>query len=178
MSEESAAPDPTVDPDLAPPEPRRVVGEPVAVEPEQPEEAPEEKITTLTDAERHDLQMLMTCGRRFKTITVLGHRVKVQTLRSGDEMRIGLYTKPHLGSQGFVRAYQVGVCAAGIVEINGTPLYSPLREADNDPDTAFQKAVEQLENFYAASLSPIYDAIMGMDVEFAELADKLGKLSG
>ncbi|QDF18835.1 tail assembly chaperone [Gordonia phage SCentae] len=172
-------PDPTVDPDLAPPQPqtRRVVGEPVQAEADQP--PVEEKITTLTEEERRDLQSLMTCGRRLKTIEVLGHKVKVQTLKSGDEMRIGLYTKPHLGSQGFSRAYQVGVCAAGIVEVDGAPLYVSLSQAkDEDEEHVFTKKVELLEDYYAVALSKIYDEIMALEVEFAKLADKLGKLSG
>ncbi|QDF18603.1 tail assembly chaperone [Gordonia phage Pupper] len=175
-------PDPTVDPDLAPPQPqqtRRVVGEPVATESEAEAAPEEEKVTTLTEEERRDLQMLMTCGRRLKTIDVLGHKVKIQTLKSGDEMRIGLYTKPHLGSQGFSRAYQVGVCAAGIIDVDGTPLYSALSQSeDEDAEHVFAKRVELLEDYYAVALSKIYDEIMTLEVEFAKLADKLGKLSG
>lgn len=169
-SSSEAPVDPAFDPDLVPPEIRRLV--------EEPEEAPDEdkvpEVTTLTDEERRDLTTLMTVGRRVKTLTVMNHRIKVQTLKSADEMRIGLYTKPYLGSQGFARAYQVAVCAAGIMEVDGSPLYSSLRQ-EKDPDALFAKCIEQVEQFYPMVVSQIYDEISGLEKEFAELAEKLGK---
>ncbi len=85
--------DPTVDPDLAPPEPsenRRGVGE--LSDSEEPQ-AHEPEVTELSTQERNDFASLLTCGRRFKTISVMGHSVKIQTLKTGDAMRIGLFTK-------------------------------------------------------------------------------------
>lgn len=180
----SAAPevtpdDPTVDPDLAPPTPpteqRRVVGE--LIEEEQAPPTPP-KETVLTDAERRDFAALMTCGRRSKTITVMGHPVVIQTLTTGDEMRIGLFTKRYLDSQlGFQRAYQVAVCAAGVREVQGKPLFQELKTTTSE-DEIFDKSVEAVQEFYPIVVTQIYQAIMDLEREFAELAIKLGKLPG
>jgi hypothetical protein len=169
--------DPAVEPDLAPPTRRRVddLIEQDAELPE-PEEAPE--VTTLTEQERRDFTSLLTCGRRSKTITVMGHPVVIQTLNTADEMRIGLYTKPYLETQlGFQRAYQVAVCAAGVREVQGKPLFTSLREITSE-DEAFDKSVEEIKKFYPIVVTQIYQAIMDLEREFADLAIKLGKLKG
>ena len=171
--------DPTVDPDIVPPAApsaeRRLVGEPIEAEPEPQEPTP---VTELTDQERRDFASLITCGRRSKTITVMGHPVVIQTLNTADEMRIGLFTKPYLDSQlGFQRAYQVAVCAAGIREVQGKPLTSSLREITSE-DEIFDRRVAAVQEFYPIVITQVYQAIMDLEREFAELAIKLGKLSG
>lgn len=171
--------DPAVDPDIMPPAApsanRRVVGDPIEADPE-PDETP--PTTELTDEERRDFASLITCGRRSKTITVMGHPLVIQTLNTADEMRIGLFTKPYLDSQlGFQRAYQVAVCAAGIREVQGKPLFSSLRETTSD-DEIFDRSVAAVQEFYPIVITQVYQAIMDLEREFAELAIKLGKLSG
>jgi hypothetical protein len=170
--------DPSVEPGLAPPEPvRRRVSEEPAPEPEDAAEG-DDGTTELTAQERADFASLMTCGRRSKTITVMGHPVVVQTLNTADEMRIGLFTKRYLDSQlGFQRAYQVAVCAAGIRELQGQPLFSSLREVTSE-DEVFDKSVEAVQKLYPIVVTQVYQAILDLEREFAELAVKLGKLSG
>jgi hypothetical protein len=170
--------DPTIEPGLAPPTPpsqdRRVVSE--LVEEQAPEEEAQE--TVLTDDERRDFAALLTCGRRSKTLTVMGHPVVIQTLTTGDEMRIGLYTKKYTDTPlGFQRSYQVAVCAAGIREVQGRPLFSSLREVTSE-DEIFDRSVEAVAEFYPIVVTQIYQGIMDLEREFAELAIKLGKLSG
>lgn len=177
--------DPTIDPDIVPPEPhqtppapepsdRRVVGPLVTEEVPEAVEAP----TELTNKERAEFASLLTCGRRSKKITIMGHPVVIQTLKTGDEMRIGLYTKKYLESQlGFQRAYQVAVCAAGIREAQGRPLFEELREV-TDEDEIFARGVEAVKQYYPIVVTQIYQGIMDLEREFAELAIKLGKLPG
>jgi hypothetical protein len=176
MSIESEAPprDPAIDPDLEPPRPqetRRVVGELI----DGPK--PGGDVTELTPEERADFTKLMTVGRRTKKVVVMDHPLTIQTLKTADEMRIGLYTKDYLETQGFSRAYQVGVCAAGIVEIDGGPVYVPLSEETSE-DVVFAKTVEILGKYYPIVISQIYDAIIALEREFADLVIKLGKIPG
>lgn len=172
--------DPTVDPDLVPPtmpsEDRRIVAsEETLDDAERPEPV---EVTELTAEERRDFSSLLTCGRRSKTITVMGHPVVIQTLTTADEMRIGLFTKSYIETQiGFQRAYQVGVCAAGIREVQGRPLFTSLREITSE-DEIFDKNAEEVQKFYPIVVAQIYQAIMDLEREFAELAIKLGKLTG
>jgi len=175
--------DPAVEPGLAPPaiapNRRRVDDEPVHdFEGEDEEEADdEEEVTELTAQERADFASLLTCGRRSKTITVMGHPVVIQTLTTADEMRIGLFTKKYLDSQlGFQRAYQVAVCAAGVREVQGQPLFQSLFEVTDDE--AFDKSVEAVKKLYPIVVTQVYQAILDLEREFAELAIKLGKLPG
>jgi hypothetical protein len=151
-------------------EDRTIVGELIEDEIEEPE-----KRLVLTLEERTDLAKLLTVGRRTKKITLAGHQVTIQTLKGDDEMRIGLFTKPYLDTQGFARAYHVGVCAASVVEIKGQPLWDSLMPIE-DPTERFNKNVEAIGQFYPIVISRLYDAVMDLEREFAQLALKLNLL--
>lgn len=159
---------------IVPPEreTRRIVGE--LIEEEIP--ADEQK-TQLTNDERRDFARLLTMGRRVKKVVIMDHPVTVQTLKTSDEMLIGLYTKPYLESQGFSRAYQVGMCAAGVIDIDGVSLYEPISEAE-DKSSIFNKRAEKIQEYYPIVVTQVYQAIVDLEREFADLAIKLGKLSG
>jgi hypothetical protein len=134
----------------------------------------QEEIVKLTDQERNDFKTLMTVGRRVKTISVMDHSVVVQTLTVSDECRIGLYTKKYVDTQFYGRAHQVAVCASGVRSVDTRPLYQSLGE--EDPDILFDEKVKVLEKYYPIVISQIYNAIISLETEFAELALKLGKL--
>lgn len=141
-------------------------------------DTPVEVVTELTDEERVWFSTLLTCGRRHKSITVMGdHQVAIQTLNSDDDLRIGLYTKEFKDSDAYPRAYQIAVCAAGIRTIDSRPLYQPITESE-DEGAVFMEKISRMSKFYPVVITEIYRAIMDLDTEFAELARKLGKLSG
>lgn len=167
--------DTSQDPDIIPPQPaedRRVVGDLIeATEHEEP------TVTELTPQERADFATLMTVGRRSKKLDIMGHNVVIQTLKGADELRIGLYTKQYLDTQGFGRAYQIAVVASAIREVNGAPLFRSLSEKTTE-DEIFDKSVEAVSEYYPVVITQIYQAVMDLEKEFADLAIKLGKLKG
>lgn len=183
-SDEDRPVDPTIDPDIIPPEPRtgkvkkedrRVVSALV----EEPEEDEPEEEVVLTPEERKNFERAITIGRRIETVTVADCKLTIQTLKGGDEMRIGLYTKPYLDTQGFARAFQIGTCAASILEIKGPygddqPLWESLTEV-KDPDVIFRKNCQALEEFRPIMLSKIYEAIRELERKDSQLGIKLGK---
>ena len=181
VSQEPQAPIPQEEPQIRRPEPfiplENEEREKVAT-PEQEIAAEGELLTELSDEERLWFETLLTVGRRSKTITVMGHPVVITTLTTADEMRIGLFTKPYLDTQlGFQRAYQVAVCAAGIRELQGRPLFTSLSQVTSE-DEVFDRNVEAVQKLYPIVVTQVYQAIIDLEREFAELAVKLGKLSG
>jgi hypothetical protein len=172
--------DPTVDPALAPPNDRHPVeppadGGPIKVPP--PASDGEEPVTELTDEERRWFSALLTVGRRSKTITVYGHPVVIQTLTTSDELRIGLYCRPYQETNAFARAYQVAVCASAVRSADGKPLFSSLSEVTSE-DEVFDAKVSAVEKWYPIVVSQVHRAVMELEQEFAELAEKLGKAGG
>jgi hypothetical protein len=161
---------------LAPPE---VFPTPVTEDRQRVEEVVSvDQVTELTEEERGWFSALLTCGRRHKIITVMGdHKVAIQTLNADDDLRIGLYTKAYKDSDSYSRAYQIAVCAAGIRTIDNRPLYQPITEGE-DEQAVFIEKVERMSKFYPVVITDIYRSIMELDGEFAELARKLGKLTG
>ena len=151
---------------------RRVVGEIITEEVEA-----EDPVVTLTDEERALFRSLMTVGKRTKTLSVLDHSVLIETLNIDDELRVGMACREYEGTKAFARAYQLAVCAASIKEVDGIPLYQALSE-DVDPSEVFDKKLEKLKKYYPVVLYKIYRGVLGLEQEFAELVDKLGKQQG
>ena len=160
------------DPDIAPPEEyeenRRLVEE-------EAKEVIED--VALSDEELALFRSLMTVGRRIKHIDVMGHTVVIESLRVSDDLRIGLYTKDFEQSRAGARSYQLAVCAAGIRTVDGVPLYQPIMETISD-DEIFDHKVQRLKDYYPIVINQIYNEIVNLDAEFADIAVKLGKLKG
>ncbi len=165
---------------VAPPEKetRRLVATPEEVEAQQKREeaAKAEELTVLDEEDLSTFRSLLTIGERIKTMDVMGHEVVFRTLNSEDEMRVGLYTKQYDGSRGLSRAYQVAVLACAIQTVDGIPVYSPLGE--ESADVVFDKKFKAIQKYYPITVSMIYDAVIAAEVEFVELAKKLGKIPG
>jgi hypothetical protein len=136
-----------------------------------------EAVTELSDAERALFSTLMACGKMSKTLDVMGHEIVVETLNTDDDLRVGLFAKPYLGSEAHERAWQVGTCAAGVRLIGGRPVYTPL-SAEEGAEVIFDAKVAKLLKYYPIVVTEMYRAILSLDIEFAELATKLGKLKG
>ena len=136
-----------------------------------------EDITELSDEDRHAFDSLLTCGKRTKTIEVMGHKVTIESLNVDDDLRIGLWTKDYRDSDAYARAIQVATCAAGVRAINNRPLYQSL-SSDESTNAIFQIKADKLSGYYPIVITEIYRAILDLDAEFADLAIKLGKLKG
>jgi hypothetical protein len=136
-----------------------------------------EEVTELTAEERASFASLMSCGKRSKTIDVLGHTVVIESLNNDDDIQIGMFTKEYKDSDAYARAVHVGTCAAGIRTVDGRPLYNTI-STDETSTSIFRAKVNQLLKYHPISVTEIYREILNLDAEFAELAIKLGKLKG
>lgn len=128
--------------------------------------------------EEHALfSSLLTCGRKINTVDIFNHIVVVHSLCGDDDLRIGLYVKEFQGSLGESRAYQIGVAAAGIETIDGTPLVTPLF-ANADESTLFDEKVKRVAKMYPVVINRIYRAVLDAEKDFVELTVRLGKSNG
>ena len=179
--------DETVDPDIEPPRSRQAEGVESSEVPEASErirvEDPEDEgdgdqkdsETTLSDEERESFRNLMTVGRRTKTVTVFDHKVVLASLNVGDEMMIGQATKDYVGSQTFPRVWQSATVAAAIRSVDGEAWGQSIY-ADAEPEVLFEEKWEKVRRFYPIIVQHLYNEVIQMESEFAELARKLGKL--
>jgi hypothetical protein len=182
-------PDPAFDPDIAPPdaphrhrkEDRMLVGSPeapiirtgAAGAPTQVVTDDEEEQVALTPQESLDLRHLAVIGRRIKEIVVYGHRVVISTLNADDDINVGMYTKPYLGSDAYGRSHQVATLAAAIQSFDGRPVYQDIQ--DQAPEFLHRKKAEIIRKWYPVVISEIYGEQVKLDGEYVELLDKLGK---
>lgn len=137
----------------------------------------EGETTELSDEERSQFQSLLTIGQNTKKIDVLGHPVIMKTMTVTDELMVGLESKKYKGSEAFARAYQSAVTAVSVVSLGGKPLYTPLSPEESESEI-FQKKLDKVHSLYPIVVSEIYRNYMEVEREFAQLAKKLGKLSG
>lgn len=135
------------------------------------------KTTTLSDDMRFEFTTLLQTGKGTKTIDVLGHEVVIENLNCDDDLRVGAFCKPYLGSDAYDRAWQLGTCAAGVRTIDGRAVYNSL-EANPSMDHVFAEKVSRLGKFMPVTITEIYRAIGSIDVRFVEVAIELGKLKG
>lgn len=183
LSESQPPRDEAVDELLAPPE--SGPDAPPAQEPDvtrvgtvETEDEPEGlEVTELNSAEREQFKSLLTVGRRIKKILVLDRPVVISSLMTDDIVRIGEKTKAHRDSQSFSQVYQAATVAAAIKSLEGKSWENTL-EADPDPDVLFDMKYERVLQLYPLVVQFIYNEVVQMDVEFSELATKLGKLKG
>lgn len=178
--------DETLDPDLEPPKPRREAAEGVESSPEPDRilvgEAPEDEVepdepehTDLTEEERESFGNLLTVGRRTKTVTVFDHKVVLVSLNVDDEIMIGQATRPYKDSLTHTRAWQSATVAAAIRSVDGEAWGQSLY-ADAEPEVLFESKWEKVRRMYPLVVQVLYKEVTDMEVEFAELAHKLGKL--
>lgn len=149
----------------------------VGESPEEEELDPKEKITALTEEEREQFRSLLTVGKRLKKIHVLERPVIISSLMADDVLRIGLHVQDYRDTQAFAQAYQAATVAASVKKLEGTSWEDTL-EMNPDPDVLFRKNWERTIELYPLVIQYIYNEVVTLDAEFAELAAKLGKLSG
>lgn len=136
------------------------------------------EVTELTPEERQQFDSLLTIGKRIKKVIVLDRPVVIASLMVDDIIRVGEKVKPYRDSEvAFPKAYQAAVCAASIKSVDGQSWENTF-EANPDPDVLFEQKWERVIRFYPLVVQNIYQEIITLDAEFAELAEKLGKLKG
>ena len=179
--------DETVDPDIEPPRQRSAPTEGVESSPEEEpdrirvdhdepdDEVEEDPYTTLTAEERESLRDLMTVGRRTKTVTLFDHKVVIASLNVDDEVMIGQATKEYVGSQTFSRVWQSATVAAAIRSVDGEAWGQSLY-ADAEPEVLFDQKWAKVRRMYPLIVQLLWKEVQDLEVEFAELARKLGKV--
>lgn len=145
--------------------------------PQEDLEKQDPDVEKLTPEEHALFASLLTCGRKTNTVDIFNHIVVVQSLCGDDDLRIGMYVKDYQGSLGESRAYQIGVAAAGIRTIDGTPLVTSLF-ADADEATLFDEKVKRVSKMYPVVINRIYRAVLDAEKDFVELTVRLGKSDG
>jgi hypothetical protein len=133
----------------------------------EPSEQAEEPLT-------RELTSLLTVGRLTKTLDIGGNEVVLRTLKSGEELEIGLLTKPYIGTNEQDRSYIIAVLAASIVTINGKPIVTAL--GPEDGSILSRKFSYLQKNYYWHVLREIYNGYLELMREqikaFEELMSK------
>jgi len=75
---------------------------------------------------------LMNVGRLTKQISLYGDDIRLRTLKSGEELEIGLLISKWTGTPEEGRAFAVATVSAAIESLNGRPLVQQLGPSKDD----------------------------------------------
>lgn len=161
------------------PEARRDAGDAGSAEAataaEAPEAAPEQQaLPEFPQEHRQALSGLLFLGRLEEEFSWLGHRFVVKTLTTGEHTRVGLLTKPYLGTRSEVRAHRAAIIAAGCVSVDGKPLTVPLGMGQ-DPLEQLRERMAITLDWYPPTVDHIHSRIMGLEVTCQTVVDAMGK---
>ena len=88
---------------------------------------------------------------------------------------IGQATKDHVGSQTFPRVWQSATVAAAIRSVDGEAWGQSIY-ADAEPESLFESKWAKVRKMYPLTVQILFKEVQDLEVEFAELARKLGKV--
>ncbi len=150
---------------------------PSADEPVEEPIRPLDPTPSLSQDEEAELLNLVELGRQTRTVDVLGHRVVLSSLTVDDELQVGQVVKPYIGTIAQARAHRTGLLAAAVREIDGVPLWSPLRVSDRQNDVA--KKFERLSEYHAAVIDTMYERYIEFEQEVGKVfTERLGESAG
>lgn len=116
---------------------------------------------------------LLHLGRLTAETDIRGHKVRLRTLKIGEELEIGILVKPYTGTPEEGRAYACAVVAASIDAIDGRPLVTVLGP---DADVIAKKFDVVRSKMYWPVINDIYEKYITLQQRQLEaLEDVQGK---
>ena len=99
---------------------------------EQPEvlEWKEEDVPAIEEPS-NDIVSLLNLGELRYEIEIRGHKIILRTLRMSEELEIGLFIKPYLGTLDEGRAIATATVAASIESYDGNPIITAIGPDEN-----------------------------------------------
>lgn len=151
----------------------------------QPDDMPEEEQplpdpknadpTELTEEERDQFRHLLTIGKRTKTVTIFDHTIVISSLMTDDDLILGEKVKQYRDNPNYSAIYRAATVAASIQSVDGERWGQSLF-ADADKSVVFEQKFTKVLSMHNLVTQYIYNEVVTLDVEFADLAAKLGKL--
>jgi len=115
-----------------------------------------------------DLTTLLELGKLEETVEIGNRKVRIRTLKIGQELEVGLLTKEYQGTSEQLRAEITAIVAAAVVSVDGEPLITSLGPTDDTLNSRFNYVNE---NFYWPVIRLIYQRYSDLQ-ERAEAALK------
>lgn len=153
-----------------------VPDEPVEAEPE--DDAEDRPLKEFPEEHREAFQGLIYLGRLEDTFDWAGHNFTVRTLTSLEHIISGMLIKPYLGTRVESRAWQASIVAAGIVQVDGEPLYAPLGAREEPSEVLRKKFQYVIENWHPTTVDALHRRIAALEIEAREVLAAMGKASG
>lgn len=130
----------------------------------------------LTPEEEDFFYTLSQIGKKEKTIQFWGHSAIITTLNNAEEIAIGFVLQPFKDLPTLNRAYKSCVVAASLKELDGEPVYHPLK-TNTEPADIIRAKFNIINEYTPIVVDKLYDEISILLDEVINLWSKLGKAS-
>lgn len=135
------------------------------------EDDTESSAFTFDDRWQNDFEGLLYIGHLEDTVEMMGHEFRIKTLTQREKLKISLLSKPYeQTTMGFLKAYRAACCAAGLLTVDGQPLFS----AQKNVDSLQQKFNYVTENWHEPVIDLLYAKIDQLEGKSLEVMRDLG----
>lgn len=142
--------------------------------PETPEDLPE-----FDPRYRDPFTGLVHIGALAREVDILGHRIKIRTLKSNELLAIGEITKPYLGTLSEAKAYTQAVVSMAVMLVDGREL-PPLPLGDGTQIVSWaQSRFDWVgDQWHDTVVGAIYEQYLVLAETVSQVIEAMGKASG
>lgn len=126
---------------------------------------------------RDDFEGLLYIGALTKTFTWLGHKFRIRTLDTDENLAVGLVTQPYDQTMGAALAMKTAFAAICVLSVDGQELPIPY-QADNDDAWAHQRFDYVKSKWYPFTIEAVYAEYLELESKVAAVVVAMGKARG
>lgn len=145
--------------------------------PEEPDDSATEDATeeeALTPQEEMLAFDILEVGHQTFEKVIYGHKVLIKTPTIGEEMEALVLIKEYRDTEAVLKAWKVATVAAVIQEIDGAPVFVPIKNSD----LPIRKRYDAMKEYHESFIDAVYEFYNDSMQDIRKVIDKLGKSSG
>jgi hypothetical protein len=121
-----------------------------------------------------DYHGLLFTGALRGYFRYLGHRIDIRTLRSSDELILGLLTREYSDTVAYARAHAQGIAALAVEAVDGKPMPVPLGE-NGDSYAWARDRYAYAGRWYPFVIDAVFERYLELEQRARAVLDELGK---
>jgi hypothetical protein len=125
---------------------------------------------------KQDFDGLLYIGELTASFEYLGHKIRIRTLRTAEELIVAELVKQWGDTIGGTKAYATALAALAVTDVDGRPMPTPLGEAGNSSQWAYDRFIFA-QRWYPFTIDEIYTRYLELEARVREILDGLGKAS-
>lgn len=166
--------------DYAPYDPAELISPVLAAEPDDTAAEPlpdaPEGLPAFDPRWQESFTGMVYVGALTKKFSLLGHKIRIRTLKDRELLVVALLTKPYMDTMGDTKAYNLAVLAHALVSIDGRELpIMPLGEGQDELVWAQQRMDWIGEQYHPTVTAAMFEQYLVLDQTVHDVIEAMGK---